>query len=63
MSAIDSIPSVTDDTQRSLSLTARREVSLNRILLAEEHLCDTLDRCQNVCNYLLDHAPVWLEEL
>lgn len=63
VSAIDSIPSVTDDTQRSLSLTARREVSLNRILMAEEHLCDTLDRCQNVCAYLLDHAPVWLEEL
>ena len=34
VSAIDSIPSVTDDTLRSLSITARREVSLNRILLA-----------------------------
>ncbi|MEM9037635.1 MAG: hypothetical protein AAGA99_13625 [Actinomycetota bacterium] len=63
VSAIDSIPSVTDESQRSLSLTARYEVSLNRILLAEEHLCDVLDRCHAVCAYLLDRAPVWLGEL
>jgi hypothetical protein len=25
-------------------------------------LCDALDRCQQVSEFLLDRAPVWLDE-
>ncbi len=62
VAAIDSIPTVTDDSQRSLSIAGHIEVSLNRILMGEEHLCDVLDRCHDVSGYLLDRAPVWLDE-
>jgi hypothetical protein len=62
VSAIDSIPSVTDAPERSLSLVARVEVSLSQVYLGEEILCDTLDRCRAVSLYLLDRAPAWLGE-
>jgi hypothetical protein len=62
VAAIDSIPTVTDDSQRSLSIASRTEVSLNRILIGEEHFCDVLDRCHDVSSYLLDRAPVWLDD-
>jgi len=63
VSAIDSFPSVTDESERSLSIVARIEVSLARVYLGEERLCDTLDRCLAVSQYLLDRAPAWLGEL
>ena len=63
VSAIDSIPSVTDEPERSLSIVARVEVPLAQVYLGEEILCDTLDRCRAVSLYLLDRAPAWLGEL
>jgi hypothetical protein len=62
VSAIDSFPSVTDAPERSLSLSARVEVSLAKVYGGEELLCDTLDRCRSVSLYLLDRAPAWLGE-
>ncbi|HEX9260361.1 MAG TPA: hypothetical protein VF855_12545 [Acidimicrobiales bacterium] len=62
VSAIDSIPSVTDAPERSLSIVARVEVSLSQVYAGEEILCDTLDRCRAVSLYLLDRAPTWLDE-
>lgn len=62
VSAIDSFPSATDAPERSLSIVAKQQVSLARVLAGEELLCDTLDRCLSVSRYLLDHAPAWLGE-
>ncbi len=62
VSAIDSYPSVTDAAERSLSIVARIEVSLSAILRAEEQLCDSLDRCLAVSEFLVDRAPVWLDD-
>jgi hypothetical protein len=62
VSAIDSFPSVTDAPERSLSIVARIEVSLARIFLSQEQLCDVLDRCLEVSTYLVERAPVWLDE-
>ena len=62
VSAIDSIPSATDAPERSLSIVARVEVSLARVFAGEEQLCDVLDRCYAVSQYLLERAPVWLGE-
>ena len=31
--------------------------------LGEEQLCDMLDRCLAVSQYLLDRAPSWIDEV
>ena len=43
-----------------MSIVARQSVSLARVYVGEELLCDTLDRCMAVSKYLLDQAPIWL---
>ena len=62
VSAIDSFASVTDAAERSLSIVARVPVSLSRIYRNDEQLCDVLDRCLGVSEFLVDRAPVWLDE-
>ncbi|MGQ0617999.1 MAG: hypothetical protein ACT4PW_13585 [Acidimicrobiia bacterium] len=62
VSAIDSFASVTDAAERSLSVVAHIEVSLAKIFTSEEQLCDVLDRCLAVSQYLVEHAPIWLDE-
>lgn len=62
VSAIDSFPSVTDGSQRSLSVVARIELSLTRIMMGEIQLCQALDKANDISHYLLDRAPVWLDE-
>ena len=60
VSAIDSYPSATDPSERSLAIVARIEVSLASVFEGKEQLCDVLDRCSDVSHHLLDHAPAWL---
>ena len=62
LSAIDSIPTVTDAPERSISVLARVDVDLASVYLGEEILCDTLDRCRSVSLFLLERAPAWLGE-
>src|SRR5262245_9155013 len=62
VAAIDSIPSVTDAPERSLSIVARVNVPLAQVYLGEEILCDVLDRCRDVSLYLLENASAWLGE-
>jgi hypothetical protein len=62
VSAVDSFASVTDAAARSLTIVSRVEVSLTRIYLGQELLCDILDRCFAVSEFLVDRAPVWLDE-
>ncbi len=59
-SAIDSYPSATDPSERRVTVVARRDVSLARVLAGEELLCDTFDRALAVSEYLLGEAPAWL---
>jgi hypothetical protein len=59
VSAIDSFPSVTDASERSLTVVARQQVSLVRVLRGEEQHCGTLDRCLDVSQFLLDQADGW----
>ena len=59
VSAIDSFRSVTDAPERSLTVVARQQVSLARVLAGEELLCDVLDRCLAVSRFLLAQAPEW----
>ena len=62
VSAIDSFAAVTDAPERSLTIVARRPVSLAKIFVGEEMLCDLLDGCKRVSEYLLLRAPVWLDQ-
>ena len=61
ISATDSFGSVTDPPVRRLSIVAREQVSLARVLSGEELLCDTFDRALAVSRFLLEAAPAWLD--
>ncbi|HVX19432.1 MAG TPA: hypothetical protein VHA73_15515 [Acidimicrobiales bacterium] len=63
VSAIDSFASVTDAAERALTIVARVEVSLARVFMGQEQLCDVLDRCLNVSRFLLERAPSWLGDV
>jgi hypothetical protein len=63
VSAVDSFAAVTDAAERGISIVARVDVPLARIYLGQEVLCDVLDRAGQVCEFLLDRAPAWLDEL
>lgn len=63
VSAVDSLPNVTEATQRTLNIVARVEISLGKIYLGQEHLCDVLERCRAVSEYLVERAPGWLGEI
>lgn len=62
VSAIDSFPSATDAPQRSLHVIARVSVSLARVFMGQEQLCDVLDSCLAVSRHLLENAPAWIGE-
>jgi hypothetical protein len=59
-SAIDSYGSPTDAAERRITIVARQQVSLARVLAGEELLCETFDKALAVSQYLLDRAPTWL---
>ena len=59
VSAIDSFAAVTDPAERSLTIVARQQVSLAKVLAGEELLCELLDSCLAVSRFLLERAPSW----
>jgi hypothetical protein len=61
-SAIDSFASATDPAERTITIVARQQVSLARVLKGEELLCDVFDRALAVSHFLLEWAPAWLKE-
>ena len=63
VSAIDSFASITDPSERTLAIVGRIQVSLSQIVMRTEDLCEVLDLCQTVSTYLLDRAPIWLDEI
>jgi hypothetical protein len=63
VTAIDSFAAVTDPAERSLTIIARMDVSMAQVFLGTEDLCDVLETCLEVSRYLLDRAPVWLDDL
>lgn len=62
VSAVDSFLTVTDPSERTLTVVARVLVSLSQVYLGEEMLCDTLERCLDVSNFLLESSPAWLDD-
>jgi hypothetical protein len=60
ISAIDSFGSVTDAPVRRLTIVAKQQISLARVLAGEEMLCEIFDRSLAVSRFLLERAPDWL---
>jgi hypothetical protein len=63
VAAIDSTAEVTDASERTLSITASLDLRLDDLFMNRELLCDALDSCYRVSEFLLDRAPAWLGEL
>ncbi|MBM3684630.1 MAG: hypothetical protein FJW83_08845 [Actinobacteria bacterium] len=61
VSAIDSTATVTDAPERTITITAKAEVSLAKVFGGQQLLCDELERCKQVSHYLLERAPSWLD--
>jgi hypothetical protein len=62
VSAIDSIPSATEATERSLRVIAHQRVSLLRIRDGDAVSCELLDRSLSVSRFLLAQAEGWMGE-
>jgi hypothetical protein len=62
VSGIDAFPSATDAPERRVTVMAKQQVSLARVLAGEELLCDVFDRCLAVSQYLLERSPAWLDD-
>ena len=62
VSATDTFAAVTDAPERSLTLSAKVDVSLAKVYQGEEILCDALDRCRAASLYLLEQSNTWLGE-
>jgi len=62
VTAIDSIHSVTDAPQRSLSIVAKVPVDVGDLMMLtyDEQICDLLTRCKDISLFLLERAPKWL---
>lgn len=63
VAAIDSTFEVTDASERTLSITAPLDLSLDALFMRHEIMCDIFDRCSEVSEFLLDRAPIWLGEV
>lgn len=62
VSAIDSYGSVTDAAERTVGIVASVDVPLSQLYQGQEPLCEILDRCLAVSEYLLQRAPAWLDD-
>ena len=59
VSGVDSFAPLATGPERRLSLVGRVEVSLVDVMLGRETLCDTLDRCRDVSEWLVEACANW----
>jgi len=62
VTAADGFLNVTDAPQRSLTISARLEVSLDHMIIGEEPLSDVLAIAHEVSQFLLQRSSVWLAD-
>ncbi len=60
VSAIDSMPSVTDAAQRHLNLVARTELSLRKVLDGDDGMCEVFEQCHEIASHILEQSTAWL---
>ncbi len=59
VSGVESTGPLSTGPDLRLSIVGRVEVSLVDVMLGQEKLCDTLDRCREVSEWLLAQADDW----
>ena len=59
VSGVESTGVLSSGPELRLSITGRLEVSLVDAMFGEEKLCDTLERCRAVSEYLVAEADHW----
>ncbi len=59
VSAVDSIGALQSEAQRRLSLVGRTQVNLVDVMMGRDSMCDMLDRCRDVSEYLVEQADSW----
>lgn len=59
VSGIESTGALSTGSDVRLSIVGRVEVSLVDVMLGQEKMCDTLDRCRDVSEWLVEHADQW----
>ena len=62
VSAIDAYAAVTDAPERTISITARVEVSISGMFTGQECLGSVMPKVAQISEFLLDRAPAWLGE-
>ena len=63
VAAVDSTVAVTDAFERTLSIVGRVELDFADLFMRREDLCDLLDRCHAISEWVLDRSPIWLDEV
>ena len=56
---VESTGALSTGSDVRLSITGRVEVSLVDVMLGQEKMCDTLDRCREVSEFLVTQADMW----
>ena len=59
VSAVESSGALSTEADVRLAITGKVEVSLVDVMLGQEKMCDTLDRCRDVSEYLVEQADTW----
>ncbi len=59
VSGIESTGALSTGPEIRLSIVGRVEVSLVDVMLGREKMCDTLDRCRDVSEWLIEQAHDW----
>jgi len=59
VSGIESTGALSTGPEMRLSIVGRVEVSLVDVMLGREKMCDTLDRCRDVSEWLIEQAHDW----
>jgi hypothetical protein len=59
VSGVESTGAISTGADRRLSLVGRVEMSLVDVMMGQEQLCDILDRCREVSEYLVTASEGW----
>ena len=62
VSGVESTGALSTGADRRLSLVGRVELSLVDVMMGQEQLCDILDRCREVSEYLVTSSEEWAVE-
>ena len=59
VNAVDSFGALSDAPEQRLTMVGKFDVSLIDVMLGREKLCDVLDRCREVSEWLINNAADW----